>query len=146
MNFKHFGALLLSLALITPALAADFKTGSFELYDQPHHKVDSFCDHGTKLVLDKAEVQGNMAHMENYLRGACEIFVPPNPRTYKITSVKDDGCGSRIYKGTYQDNRGVGAVEIIDNRGRTCENVIAALVVVTESGPDGSHIMYSRDH
>jgi hypothetical protein len=145
MNARSLAVIILSLCVTVPAMAADFATGSFKLYGEPHHQVNNFCDHGTKLTLDKAAVNGNVAFLENFLHGACEIFVPANPRMYKITSVKDDGCGSTIYKGSYQGNRGTFEVEIVDNRGRLCENVIPALIVVTEKGPNGEATMYSLD-
>ena len=142
---KSLAIIILSLVFTVPAIAAEFATGAFELYAEPHFQPGGFCDKGVRLTLDKTALQGNVAVLENFLNGACEIFVPANPRHYKITSVTDDGCGSRIYKGTRQGQRGTYEVEIVDNRGRLCENVIPALVVVTERGPDGEATLFSHD-
>lgn len=142
---KSLAIIILSLVLTAPAMAAEFATGSFELYGTPHFQPNGFCDRGVKLTLDRTQLQGNVAFLENFLHGACEIFVPANPRHYKITSVTDDGCGSRVYRGTAQGARGQHEIEITDNRGRLCENVIPALVVVTERGPDGEQTLYSHD-
>lgn len=142
---KSLAIIILSVVLCAPALAAEFATGSFDLYAEPHFKPQGFCDKGVRLVLDKTELQGKVAFLENFLNGACEIFVPANPRHYKITSVTDDGCGSTIYKGKTSGPRGTYQIEIVDNRGRMCENVIPALVVVTERGPDGEKTLYSHD-
>ena len=142
---KRLGLCLLTLVLTAPAMAAGFATGTFDLYGEPRHQVNAFCDHGTRLVLDKASVQGNIAFLENFLRGACEIFVPPNPRHYKITSVSGDGCGSLIYKGTSTGPRGPMHIEITDHRTRVCEDVIPALIIVKEKGPEGERVLYSKD-
>jgi hypothetical protein len=94
---KSIALVLWSLALLAPASAADFRTARFTMYGEPHHKVDSFCDQGTYLTLDKTTLNGDVALLENFLKGACRMIVPPNPRLFKITSVIDDGCGSKIY-------------------------------------------------
>ena len=145
MNAKSLAVIILSLVILAPAMAADFATGKFTMYGEPHHKPNAFCDRGTALTLDKTTLNGNVAMMENFLHGACEIFVPANPRLFKITSVKDDGCGSTIYTGSYEGNRGRVEIEVTDNRGRMCENVIPALIVVVERTPEGEHTLYSHD-
>ena len=137
--------IILSLVLAIPAMAADMGTGTFLMYPEPHHKVEAGCDHGTKLTLDNANLNGNVAFLENFLKGGCEIFVPANPRMFKIAAIKDDGCGSKVYTGSFQSSRGTVEIEIVDNRGRMCENMIAALIVVTEKTPEGSHTLYSLD-
>ena len=136
---------ILSLAMSVPATAADFATGRFTMYADPHHKVEAFCDHGTTLTLDKGALNGNTALLENFLKGACEIFVPANPRLFKIASITDDGCGSTVMKGSYQSNRGTVEIEITDNRKRMCENVIPALIVVKEKTEQGTATYYSLD-
>ena len=145
MSLKSVAAVLLSLVIMAPAMAADFPTGRFTMYSEPHHKVDAFCDHGVTLTMDKTTLNGNVAMMENFLKGACEIFVPADPRMFKITGAKDDGCGSKIYTGSYQGNRGTVQIEITDNRGRMCENVISALIEVVEKTPEGERRFYSHD-
>lgn len=145
MNAKSLAVIILSLVFLAPAMAKDFPTGKFTMYGEPHHKVNAFCDRGATLTMDKTTLNGNVAMLENFLQGACEMFVPANPRLFKITSVTDDGCGSTIYKGSFQGNRGLVEIEITDNRGRMCENVIPALIVVTERTEEGEHTLYSHD-
>src|SRR5438105_2311076 len=118
---RALNIIILSLVLAIPALAADMGTGTFLMYPEPHHKVEAGCDHGTKLTLDKANLNGNVAFLENFLKGGCEIFVPANPRMFKIASIKDDGCGSKVLTGSYEGPRGTVTVKIVDNRARTCE-------------------------
>jgi hypothetical protein len=145
MKKRLLATCLLALALSGPVLAGGFATGTFDLYGEPRHRPDPFCDHGTRLVLDKAAVSGNVAFLENFLRGACEIFVPPNPRHYKITSVTPDGCGSMVYKGQVHGGGGLQEIEIIDHRTRVCEDIVPARIVVKEKGPDGHRTLYSHD-
>lgn len=113
-----------------PASAATFR-----LYDKPNATPDGFCDKYFELKLSPTS-----ATMTNKLAGSCEIFVPPNPRTYTL-SVKDDGCGSKVYTGKSGDR----LITITDNRARLCENVIAALVVVTETTAGAARQFYSYD-
>lgn len=145
MNVKKIAVIILSLVCLAPAMAADFPTGKFTMYTEPNHTVTPFCDRGTTLIMDKTTLNGDVAILENFLKGACEIFVPANPRLFKITSVKDDGCGSKIYTGSYQGNRGMVEIQIIDNRGRMCENVIASLIEVHEKSENGEVVYYSHD-
>ena len=145
MNAQRLAVIILSLVVLAPAMAADFPTGKFTLYAEPHHKVDAGCDHGTTLVMDKTTLNGNVAILENFLKGSCEIFVPANPRLFKLTSAKNDGCGSMVYTGTFESNRGPVTLTIVDNRPRTCENMIASLIEVHEKSAEGERVMYSLD-
>jgi hypothetical protein len=102
----------------------------FHLFDKPHAQTGGFCDRFVTMNL-MTSPDKNVAKLENSLEGVCEIVVVPDPRTYNLTG-KEDGCGSMIYKGTTTANGRNFSIEITDNRGRTCENVIAALIVATE--------------
>lgn len=133
------------LALTAPTFATGFKTGSFELYAQQGYKPTGSCDIGSKLVLDQAVIKGNLVFLTDFVAGVCDLYVAPNQRYYEISSVTNDGCGSEIYKGWRDGNGGPYEVEVVDNRLRTCEDIIPALVVVTETGPRGDTTLYSYD-
>lgn len=133
-------------AFTTSSFAADFKTGSFELYQQIGYVPRGKCDIGSTLVLDQAEIMENLAFLSNFVAGVCEVRVDPNPRYYKISSETPDSCGSVTYKGSRRAQDGLYELKIVDNRSRTCQDLIPALVVVTEKGPQHQRTLYSYDH
>lgn len=114
------------------ANAAKITAGNFKLYDQPRATPNPSCDVHTKI--DLKSVGGSSATLSEGLGGTCEIYVVPNPRTYKL---KDAGgsCGSRIFTGSVTKGGKKYAVKITDHRKRVCEDVIPALLIVEETVP-----------
>lgn len=114
------------------ANAAKVKAGSFKLYDQPHATPNASCDVHTKI--DLTSTGGSKATVSEGLEGTCELYVMPNPRTYKL---KDAGssCGSRIFKGSVTKGGKKYSIKITDHRTRLCEDIIPALLVVEETVP-----------
>lgn len=140
---RYLAVLFVSLSLAGVVSAQSLGTGTFELYSKPGYQPTGTCDVGVRLVLDKAEILGRIAYLENFVHGVCELHVSPNPRMYRITSVEDAGCGSVRAKGSRQDSRGVTDIEIVDHRRRVCEDLQPAVIIVTEKGPEGQSRLYS---
>lgn len=140
---KHVVLLVLSLFSVA-AMAA--KTESFKLYAQPHHKPNPSCDSYTSLSIEYGK-DGITATLVNRLGGMCELFVEPNPRAYVAPlQVSKDNCGSVTY--AYRA-RGTGQpiFKLVDHRRRVCEDVIPALIVVTELDQKGNEYeLYSLDN
>jgi hypothetical protein len=132
MNAKFlFLALFSSAALAAP--------DTFKMYDQPNAEPNESCDIYTQLKLD-VNGDGGTAKLENRVSGGCEIYIAPNPRSYELIG-EEDGCGSYIYRDAN------GEIEITDNRGRLCEDVIPALIVMDEIiGDDAVRTKYSKDN
>lgn len=117
---------------VDEANAAKVGPGSFKLYSQPHASPNPNCDVHTRLTLAAATY--STAKLEEGLEGFCEIFVEPNPRTYRLRLAGTD-CGTRIYAGSVTKKGKKYSVKITDNRTRLCENVVAAAVIVEETVP-----------
>jgi hypothetical protein len=115
--------------------------GEFELGDAPH-SVPTDCDVHTHLSLKDSP---STATLTEVVGGMCRLAVQPNERTYKL-HLKQTDCGSLIYTGSLKDGR---SITITDNRARTCEDVLEALVVVQETNLSSydstTKTMYSRD-
>lgn len=117
---------------VDEANAAKVMPGSFKLYSQPHANPNPGCDVHTRLTL--AAGAYSTAKIEEGLDGFCEIYVEPNPRTYRLRLAGTD-CGTRIYAGSVTKKGKKYSVKITDNRTRLCENVVAAAVIVEETVP-----------
>src|SRR5438045_3047138 len=120
--------LILFILLVT-AQSALASQSTFKMYREPHAKVDPHCDSYTELLLN---VDGNIgqARLTHRLAGECDMYFEPNVRNYNLVFDKND-CGTVIYT---QDEDADEAIEVIDNRGRVCENLIPALIVLKEYG------------
>jgi hypothetical protein len=125
---------------VAPAFATVQK---FRMYSKPHTKIDRVCDVYTELKLN---IVGDAAKatLTDKVSGLCEMYRPENKRSYTLELTKTD-CGSRIY--TWSDG-GDREASIVDNRGRVCENLVPALIVVREINSDESteRVLYSHDH
>ena len=111
---------------------------NFKMYREPFAKVNVNCDIYTKLVL---EVDGNtaFAKLSDHVGGFCEIHVDENKRSYQL-AISGTDCGTKIYQ---QD----AVAEVVDNRGRRCENMIPALIVLKEYDQNGNEsVLYSKDY
>jgi hypothetical protein len=113
------------------------------LYGEPNVQPQGICDRVTDLVLKTGSV--NRADLTDGLIGMCEVLVAPNPRSYKNLRAQDDGCGSTIYTGSRKVASEQVFITITDNRGRTCEDVVPALIVVNERTRGMDKTMYSYD-
>jgi hypothetical protein len=132
-----------SVTCVKGSAPADSK--SFRLYSEPHYKVGGFCDRYVSLKLKQTR-SGQVAEMEDGLSGMCEIVVRPNPRSFTIRTVEDDGCGSTVYSGYRRDEAGdILKLTITDNSNRLCENIVAAPIVVQEETPRGLRRLYSAE-
>jgi hypothetical protein len=114
------------------ATTAKVTPGSFKLYSKPHTVPSAGCDVHTALDL-KADVYST-ASLQESVGGLCQLAVMPNPRTYRLRLASTD-CGTRVYTGSITKNGNPWSIKITDNRARTCENVIAAAVIVEETEP-----------
>lgn len=114
---------ILALALMT-SFQAVAVTKTFKLYTQANINPNPGCDVHVQLEL-KTRVQGVTAHLVNRVSGFCELYVEPNPRTYKLPFVKKS-CGSNVYASEDLN------VALIDHRGRICDDLIPALIMVQE--------------
>jgi len=110
--------------------AEDYKTGRFALWSKPNHKPTG-CDIGTALTLDKAEITGEVAFLQEFVDGFCEIAVFPNNRYYEL-KLTDTDCGSNIYTGERISGAGVDRIRITDHRTRVCRDLPKALIMVEE--------------
>lgn len=117
---------------VDEANAAKVSPGTFKLYAQPRAKPNASCDVHTRLTLAAATY--STATIEEALSGFCELYVEPNPRTYRLRLAGTD-CGTRIYAGSVTKKGKRYSVKITDNRARLCENVVAAAVIVEETIP-----------
>jgi hypothetical protein len=131
-------AQFLALALISGGAFAAPET--FKLYDEPNATPSEGCDVHTQLKLN-VDGTSATADLKERVLGGCEIFVAANPRSYAVEG-EDDGCGSVIYRDADEQ------IKITDNRARSCENVIPALIVVDEHNAEGQRLprKYSKDN
>ncbi|HEY8076610.1 MAG TPA: hypothetical protein VIF62_20940 [Labilithrix sp.] len=105
--------------------------GAFEL-DVTPHGVATACDVHTHLVL--ASEPTSTATLSEIVGGMCRLALDPNVRSYRLRLAKTE-CGSRHYTGSVHDERGTRAIAIDDHRARTCDDVVPAQIVVTETLP-----------
>ncbi|MEK6579772.1 MAG: hypothetical protein AABZ55_11140 [Bdellovibrionota bacterium] len=137
MNLRIFVLSMTIAVLAVPSFAAE-KT--FKMYHEPRAEVDTGCDAYTELRLD---IRGKtaVATLVNRLAGTCDLHVSPKKRAY-VFNLADTDCGTKTYSWT--DGADYEA-ELADNRTRTCENVIPALIVLKEINQnDGTvSVLYS---
>lgn len=127
----------------SPVLAAGIDPGEFELFTDDQ-AGSTECVVGTRLILVHSQERGDLASLENFAQGYCPEFVPPNPRTFHITSIEDDGGGGHIYKGSNPDAGESHAITIIDHRADPLASRLARVIQVVEEGPQGISILRSR--
>ena len=111
------------------AAKANVKTGSLTLFPKLG-AIPSGCDVITTLELGSAFY--STATLTDSTAGTCSTSVSPNKRTYRLR-LMSTSCGSRTYAGSVTKNGQSSKVNIVDNRDRRCEDVVAAKVVVEET-------------
>ena len=101
-----------------------------------------FCDLFTRLDV-RQEASGPVAKLVNRVEGSCKIAVNPDERTYRL---RDGGssCGSRTYVGTRNAGGKRSTIQIVDHRTRTCEDLVPAKLIVTETSNGSSVIRYGN--
>jgi hypothetical protein len=114
--------------------STSIEAATYQLRDDPSAHPDPQCDRYTELALRS----DGSAKLTNKLGGTCELFVEADARTYHVKRLADD-CGSRVYAGQTNDGDDI---KITDNRTRTCENMIAATIVVEEHRHGAAHTLY----
>lgn len=112
------------------ANAAGVVEGKFKLYDEPQAEPNPMCDVHTSLTLSNRD--GGRADLDEVVGGDCEIYVPSNPRFYRLRDAGTE-CGSRIYAGSFRRGGETYAIRITDHRARACRDLVPALVVVEET-------------
>jgi hypothetical protein len=144
---KNVLSAIIFIAIASPAFA---ETEVFKLYRERNQQIDAFCDQYTELKLTSNGFRAT-AVLTPKVQGACEVLPRGQARTY-LLKFKDDGCGSKVFRslnnfdGEEIPEEHSAPLEITDNRGRLCENVIPALIVVKEIvGGDVVVNMYSQD-
>ena len=106
----------------------------FELY-KPGYTREGFCDKGVELTLMRDSVI-----LKNFVKGVCDLYVPPNVRKYKIQSSSKDRCGTEHYiaKRNYDDE--TYTLKITDHRKRVCEDFPASKIIVIEEDSYGNGV------
>jgi len=139
-------SLFLAPALATPASAAapPVTPGAFKLYGKPHVTPSPYCDLHTTLTIDA----GGTARLATAVAGTCDIAAIPDPRQYSL-ALASEACGSKVYTGRFVTAGKAHAITVTDHRARTCQDVVPARVVVTETRPTPSgsatFTLYSAD-
>lgn len=106
--------------------STSIEAATYQLRADATAQPDPSCDRYTELALKS----DGTAKLTNKLGGTCELLVEADPRAYKVKRLADD-CGSKVYSG--KASSGDDEIKITDNRARTCENMIAATIVVEET-------------
>lgn len=124
--------------------------GAFLLLDAPRIEPDPFCQRFVALRIEKGDRHAS-AHLENGVDGPCEIYVAPNERSYRLGNAQVDECGTSHYFASGVVAERPARLHLIDNRTRSCEDVIAGAIVVEEtttdeSGEEHTSIHYSADN
>ena len=134
--------ILLTFATLFVSSATFASTATFKMYHDSNARVSPLCDVYTELNLD-IQNRSAVATLTNKVEGVCDIVVDPNKRTYEL-ELSSQYCGTKTY--TFDDGAD-SKVTLTDNRGRRCEDVIPALIVVSElSRNHGTeNILYSKD-
>ncbi len=137
-------AMLLCLASTSSFAGAALQNGSFDLYSEPNY-VSSSCNLGTGLILDRGKILGDVAVLEDFVKGTCKIAVRPNTRFTKLTFVRSN-CGSKIYQGSFVNADTFVLATITDHRTRRCKDLVPAKIIVTLEPTDGPvTTLYSQD-
>ena len=124
---------------------AKVKEGEF-LMTASKNFQPSGCDILESLSLSNPKT-GPLARIRTTLLGECEIFVLPQDRIYSL-SVKSRSCGSVIYSGSLGTSQGGNPpkeITITDHRKRTCEDIVAAKVILEYDLGENKLIRYSND-
>lgn len=137
-------AMLLCLASSSALAGTAVQGGSFDLYSEPNY-VSSSCNLGTGLILDRGKILGDVAVLEDFVKGTCKIAVRPNTRFTKLTFVRSN-CGSKIYQGSFVNADTFVLATITDHRTRRCKDLVPAKVIVTLEPSEGAvTTLYSQD-
>lgn len=110
--------------------------GVFAALNEPGGLPNQGCSIGVRLVIDRAELSGNVAFLSNFVNGLCEIAVEPNERHYILKSVERGACGSTVMKGETDGFAEKRSIEIVDHRTRTCRDLVPARVIFKETRTD----------
>jgi hypothetical protein len=140
---------LLSLTFIGTVQAAptaQLITGKFNMTDMPNGNPGIGCGTGTTLTMDNAKISGDVVLLSDYAFGPCQQVIDPNPRYFIPESIEKDSCGATVTKGKVRGSEGPNRIEITDNRGNTCENVIPALIVMKiQTADGGEYLLYGNE-
>jgi hypothetical protein len=121
---KLFKMQLAALAIfISSSVSADMSPGSFSMFTMVNGPTGS-CDRGISLVLDHGQVLGDFAVLSNFVYGTCELFVPANPKFYKLELVEVNRCNHATYIGTRSGMNGIESITIIDGRESACSTSV----------------------
>jgi hypothetical protein len=116
--------------MLMVSLGAAARSEAHKLYSSATLDVNPVCD--VHLSVNLVPMAGGvLAELANGLDGVCEIFVDPNPRSYRL-SYKGQSCGSVIYEDAES------GVQLIDHRNRRCFDLMP--VIELKEGP---HTFYS---
>jgi hypothetical protein len=109
-----------------------------KLYDDARATPNASCDRFTNLKITKSKTGKLTAKLENRLGGTCELYVAPNPRSFKVT--EGESCGSKVYEGTGAQ----GSIVIQDHRTRMCEDLRPSVIEVEEKTAQGSAFLFGK--
>ena len=115
-------------------LALGISEQKFELY-KPGYTPEGFCDKGVELTLSR-----NSAVLKNFVKGACDLYVLPNVRQYKIKSFFKDHCGTEHYTANRYNNDERYTLKIIDHRKRFCEDFPVSEIILIEEDSNGNSV------
>lgn len=140
------------LLVVTQLAMASTTASEFKLYPTPKATPNPECDmHRHLLLLEDASDYQFHSLLYSKVDGSCEIAVLEDQREYGLKAPKMVGsCGSRVFTGNLNvvgnSDGSKGKIEILDNRGNTCEMSPIAAIVVTETDASGVvRKIYSRD-
>jgi len=106
----------------------------FELY-KPGYIPEGFCDRGVELTLMR-----DSAILKNFVKGTCDLYVPPNVRKYKIQSSFKDRCGTKNYIAKRNYNGEIYTLKIIDHSNRFCEDFPPSKIIIIEEDSYGDSV------
>jgi hypothetical protein len=109
-----------------------------KLYDDAQATPNASCDRFTNLKITKSKAGKLSAKLENRLGGTCELYVAPNPRSFKVT--EGESCGSKVYDGTGAQ----GGIHIQDHRTRMCEDLRPSIIEVEEKTAQGRVFLFGK--
>jgi hypothetical protein len=115
--------------------------GEFRVYETARQTPILGCDVYTKLSLANG-IAGPIATLEKTVEGPCEIAIDRAVRVFDLKELGND-CGSRHYE--------AGGFLLVDNRKRTCKDMIDANLIVRETTNSIEEMLitttfYSLDH
>ena len=130
-----------------PEELATMQPGKYLTFRSPDHQPTG-CSIGTNVIVETATLSGPIVTLSEFVEGYCAIAVDPDQRTYQVSG-QTTPCGSIRWTGSLERLGMVSNIEIMDHRGRMCDDEIPSLLVIDEQFPhypQRSKILYTQDY